>query len=618
MNSTHSLNRFRLSHLSYLILTALSIWAVLHPLTLFFGVTASVSNIILLVLTGLFGLRKGLLAAFITYSTSYIFSETEFIYVIIDFVEIAFVGFFYRRRFHNMIAVDILYWTLLGSPLFLIQQYIKLGSINSYDLFHLQLETLIGFFGVFIADLIVAYSPFRRATLHFNRLMLHLALTVMLLPFLTHVIYTINNEEQRIITQQYNRFELEALQVEKIMNTLSEADMITLKLNSKLQSKLVGKELQTLLDASSTDIAIVDSTNQLLLATFPIPSDRYEWKEGGDSYLLQDDVNLWLPHGEYTQDDIYRWNQAYMVTEKELAISSGAQTIKLVLLAPFSPYLQNLIQMYQSQFYVLYSISLSVIILSLLYNFIFFRPLRRLALSTTSIPLKIMEGVQIDWSESRMQEISELTDNFRAVSNQLESMFTQAKINNLKLQEQKQRLEESEQQLHKLAYSDSLTGLPNRLSFKHYTEKLLQEYDPFEFGSRKLAMLFLDLDRFKQVNDTYGHDAGDHLLKEISIRLSRSCHDQCRAFRISGDEFVMLIEINQAAEAAALAEALLHSLEQPIPFKHDKLHASCSIGIAIYPDHGVTMDDLLKHADTAMYRAKEHGRNQYHMFNSAE
>jgi diguanylate cyclase (GGDEF)-like protein len=617
MNKLYILKASRFSHLAYFILTAVSIWTSLHPFTLFFGISASIANMILLVITGFFGFRKSLFAAFITYSASLIFGEIEPVHVLMYVAEIAFVGFFYRKKFHNMIALDVLYWVFIGCPMFIAQQYMRLGSMNTYDMFHLQLEVLIGFFGAFLADLIVAYSPIRQKTFHFNRLMLHLALLVMLLPFLIHMIYTIHSEEQRIISQQHNQFALESLQAEKILTSLSEADMRTLRLNSKLQSKLVEKELQTLLASSSTDIAIIDRSKKLLVSTFPIPTKEYDWKAGGAVLQPQENFTLWFPYVQSPEEDLYRWNQAYIVSEKELAIHPD-ETIHLVLLAPFSPYLLNLIKQYQTQFYVIYSISLSVIILSLLYNLIFFRPLMRLAKTTTRIPSKIAEGLQIDWAKSRMYEISELTSNFKTVAHQLETMFTQANIINSKLQEQKKRLEESEQQLQKLAYSDSLTGLPNRLSFKHHTESIIEAYAQPSSTSHRLALLFIDLDRFKRVNDTFGHDAGDHLLKEISARLLQSCHEQCRAFRISGDEFVMLIEVSEAEEAEALAEQLLHSLEQPIRFNHDILHASCSIGIALYPNHGATMNDLLKHADIAMYKAKENGRNRYTIFNPLE
>lgn len=169
-----------------------------------------------------------------------------------------------------------------------------------------------------------------------------------------------------------------------------------------------------------------------------------------------------------------------------------------------------------------------------------------------------------------------------------------------------------EQELVRLAGHDALTGLPNRLLFHDRLTKALA-------GARRtglqVALMYLDLDRFKHVNDGLGHAAGDAMLVEVARRLQRTVRETDTVCRLGGDEFVVVLEnLGDSRAAMARAREILHALCQPFVYRGSEHHSGASIGIALYPKDGGDADTLLKHADSAMYQAKEAGRNNVQFY----
>lgn len=162
------------------------------------------------------------------------------------------------------------------------------------------------------------------------------------------------------------------------------------------------------------------------------------------------------------------------------------------------------------------------------------------------------------------------------------------------------------------ATHDLLTELPNRLLFG---ERLSVALSQAVCNQTKLAVMFLDLDRFKWVNDTFGHGVGDRLLQTISKRLASCLRESDTIARWAGDEFTLLLSnIQTDQDAVLIAQRLLEAIKPPIALEGQTLRVTISIGIALYPDNGTTVDTLLKHADAALYRAKASGRNMHHLF----
>lgn len=164
------------------------------------------------------------------------------------------------------------------------------------------------------------------------------------------------------------------------------------------------------------------------------------------------------------------------------------------------------------------------------------------------------------------------------------------------------------------AHHDALTTLPNRTLFH---DRFEQSIEKAKRNGSKVALLFVDLDHFKEINDSLGHDVGDEILKIVTRRLKASKRESDTLARLGGDEFTIIVEdLHHTQDISSMADKILYSLSQPMNVDDNILYVSCSIGISIYPDDGESPMNLLKYADSAMYKAKEEGRNNFQYYNS--
>ncbi len=170
----------------------------------------------------------------------------------------------------------------------------------------------------------------------------------------------------------------------------------------------------------------------------------------------------------------------------------------------------------------------------------------------------------------------------------------------------------ADEAIRRHAYHDDLTGLPNRLLFRDRFSQALSQARRFK---KALAMLFLDLDRFKTINDTLGHHLGDKLLREVAARLLARTRGDDTLARLGGDEFMLLAtSIRHAEDAAKVAQDFLGALRPAFQIDAHELHVTASVGISLFPFDGEDTDTLVKHADIALYRAKEEGRDNYKIY----
>ena len=184
--------------------------------------------------------------------------------------------------------------------------------------------------------------------------------------------------------------------------------------------------------------------------------------------------------------------------------------------------------------------------------------------------------------------------------------------NNRILKLQVKERQQAEHQLKHLALHDPLTGLPNRLLFQ---DRLQQAIAQAKREQDKFAVLFMDLDNFKIINDTMGHETGDELLKQVALRLTEEERETNTVARLGGDEFAFIINnIHTVEDAVTFSQRLNTSLKTPIEVNGNGIHMGCSIGITVYPDDAMSSEKLLRNADIAMYQAKDDGRNTIRFF----
>jgi diguanylate cyclase (GGDEF)-like protein len=238
----------------------------------------------------------------------------------------------------------------------------------------------------------------------------------------------------------------------------------------------------------------------------------------------------------------------------------------------------------------------SAILLGVLYRRLL-APIQRLKRQASDIALRA-ELRPRPWP--RQDELGQLGQHLNEVHGQIHALFAQ--------------LEAQKAALEAVALHDPLTGLPNRILFAELTQAAVAQA---RRDNGRLALLFLDLDRFKGVNDAAGHAAGDELLIALAVRLRSTVRESDVVCRHSGDEFTLLLrDAHSWDEVAATADRLLKAIEAPLAIRGQEFGVSASIGIALFPDDAVDHDELVRHADAAMYAAKRMGRARHSFFRS--
>ncbi|MDH3514358.1 MAG: EAL domain-containing protein [Gammaproteobacteria bacterium] len=206
----------------------------------------------------------------------------------------------------------------------------------------------------------------------------------------------------------------------------------------------------------------------------------------------------------------------------------------------------------------------------------------------------------------------ESTDEIGGLARSFNEMLTQIQTRDIELAHELTERKRAEVQLDRLAKYDLVTGLPNRYFFN---ERLLQALSKSKKSGESVALMFLDLDNFKNVNDTLGHHIGDIMLHNVALRLQSVLHPGDVMCRVGGDEFAVILENLATPSAAALvAEKCVQAFTDPIHFDDNEIYVSVSVGISVSPQDTSDSHELLKNADTAMYYAKAKGKNTYQIF----
>ena len=228
-----------------------------------------------------------------------------------------------------------------------------------------------------------------------------------------------------------------------------------------------------------------------------------------------------------------------------------------------------------------------------------------------NVPVQAIKNL-LTQNEDVELKVAKAADDLKLVNAQLaeevaeriviESELADTKIDLAEVREDLSKSQVKEEEAQQIALQDALTGLPNRVSFEQRLDHGLIQAKRHGWG---LAVLFIDIDKFKDVNDTHGHDLGDQVLLMVANRLQSCVRDEDMVSRWGGDEFVcLLLEVKQDADVTRLAEKMIPRIAEACEFNGIPLSIRASIGIAIYPADGETADILIKNADTAMYKAK--------------
>ena len=271
-------------------------------------------------------------------------------------------------------------------------------------------------------------------------------------------------------------------------------------------------------------------------------------------------------------------------------------------------YIQDRITFYFKFIMILMVFTFAIsLILSLLLRRRFLNPI--LYLAQTANKITTSHDYSLRAKQLSQDEVGQLTSCFNVMLYNIEQRENSLE-NQVRLRTNE--LENANIQLQQYAYQDGLTDLPNRRYFYEKLQSLVS------IKGMKFALIFIDLDGFKEVNDSLGHDYGDLLLHQVATRLQSCITTKDTVARLGGDEFTLILEgVNSPDEASKIAEAVKSSLMQSIKVKKETVYVTASIGLTFFPADGLTVEELVRRADQAMYLSKNKGRNRYEFFSYA-
>jgi diguanylate cyclase (GGDEF)-like protein len=262
---------------------------------------------------------------------------------------------------------------------------------------------------------------------------------------------------------------------------------------------------------------------------------------------------------------------------------------------------------------IISSTLLSTATITLLLVLVLFTTIRRFILKPISNIIFVINDRDIDGIPRDLVPHGGALEVF-SLSNTINKMITSVRASRVELEGHHEALSQQKVALDYQAHHDALTGLANRVLFSDRLENSIAKSNR---DGTKMALLFIDLDHFKEINDSYGHKTGDEVLKIVTQRLSDVLRNQDALSRLGGDEFTVIAEgLKDGQAASVLAAKILETLSKEIMLDGKSFYVSCSIGISLYPEDGSVGDDLLKYADAAMYRAKDEGRNNFQYYSS--
>lgn len=568
-----------------------------YNLSFVYGITITFSSIFIFLILRIYGLSAavttGLLACL------FIPKEISFIaHYLITILEVIFVGlFFLKGRKAKMFYVDVLFWGLLGGfMLFFLNRELLVGYTLYFQICKDIINALVN---ILIADMLLAYFPFYRL-LNSNRVnknhvsihqfLSHITLVSVLLPFYisvsTNTFNTYESISKNVSVEARNHTTRIAGEIRDLNPNGIENPSVFTEILSRYQTNKYDVVIER-------DAEVIASTNIQASITTKEMSQNYSGREITDHFYEL------LPKVNEKIQPIHKWEQGKYIYVRE------EDEFTILFQYPIS-YFQNQIfkiSMEQSKYILFIVLFLYMLLLGV--TRMLTNNLKQLTVVTTGLPQKLLNLENIEWPQSSIKELQVLGKNLRKMADKLSELFSESTAMN-------QKLIESEKQLHCLAFYDGLTGLPNRHYFQNYVTELIA-YDT----TKQMAIIFLDLNQFKQINDTLGHDAGDTLLQLTAEKLRVLKNDDREVFRLGGDEFVIVHRMDHKDEVAETIDFILNLFSSYFEIHGQMLYITASIGVSMYPENGKDLNTLVKFADIAMYISKERGGNIVQFFDES-
>lgn len=589
---------------------------------LIFGITLSFTTILLLLMIRYHGIVLGSLAAVICYTVPWLYWDAPH-YEMVVLLEVVCIGCWmtWSKKGHALIGA-VLYWIVIGIPL-LTAAYMYTYGLTLSSEFWLMLGIYLAnsLFNATFSDMIWRYMPAMvnlpankekfasiREPLYFSKVLLHTILIAITLPFVFYMLTNSKNTYESLLQSSYQLASNAAHHIDKdllnwdrrVASSPTDESLTAGNGLRELKSEYSSNLYQVVL-ADYQGMVIFDSASKATKITELIPTAK--------DNIIKDNYFLRLPSNNSKLLPNLKWHDANFIYSSQTSVYSVP--LRLYVIVPMQPYQKQILNEFSEQFAYLVSFMLGAALISRLLNMRMVEGLTKLASVSTDLSSQLQEVPEKDWPISRIFEIKTLVNNFRSLSIQLLRLLKDSENNYRLLQEQTLQLQESEKQLHELAYYDELTGLPNRIHFHEFTKSLNLDHPD---SARPFAAMFADINRFKQFNDTLGHSFGDTLLHSVAERFKNIISEECKVFRISGDEFLFILHYEDISEVQETAQQICRLIDEPFEIEGRTLYTSLSLGISVFPYDGIDMGAVLRNADIAMYVAKEQGGGHYHFY----
>jgi diguanylate cyclase (GGDEF)-like protein len=576
-----------------------------------YGITFSFTSLFVVLGMRLFGFWPGILNAAVVLTFGTLLHEQLASHFIL-FLEAAIVGLLLHKYKNQLFGLDVVFWLLVGIPS-IYCFYITESTLGSNDLLLIaSIIAMNSMINALFAEMIYQYMPLpkwsgisfeMRRPNSFSKVLFHFSIGIVFVSFLLNIFMNSLSSFKEVSLYAERLSSVEAGRV------LEAWDNWSLPSTRMLVPEHISF-FQYMLESTPADmrIAVTNSAHKIVASNHSSDIGQI-LNISKDSKIkpISPKFDIAMPNGKKDAMHCQTWHDGYFVYTETIAADQWFLNVQI----PIKNYQNYLFSKYFTHFVYLIGLAAFTAIVAFLINRWLSRGLTQLAAATTNLPLKLKQMNTIEWPASSIVEVHSLITNFKHMSTNLVHMFQESQKNNERLEAQAYMLQQSEERLHQLAYFDMLTGLPNRLQFSKNIQDMFVNHNNV---NKSIAVMYTDINRFKQINDTLGHAVGDILLQKAADRFEGAVIGNCSVFRLGGDEFVIAGYYENEAELASYAQAVVDSFNEPFIIDEALLYLTVSVGISVYPRDGDDMDTIIRNADIAMYNAKEQGDGCYRFF----
>ncbi len=578
----------------------------------------TLSSIFIFVIIGL--ARSNISLVLITIVNCILFAINGFnIITLINTIEIYYVWVLYKNNRKNILLEVIAFGICLYLPVIFATSYNN-DSISVESIFSIAMILLNRVFNALISKMILDYMPLEKVikftydrpkAFSLSSLVVQVSIASVVVPILLLSIATNSSNQEQITETAVNDLKSASEYINDRLSTWSEQEIRDLKLLKPIQVYDLIETVKIYVSRAdnSVNFHLIDLGNKIISSqnTAEYMKDGLEWIKEGSLIEIEPNIYKWVA----PRDD--RFIVKEYTRDKAFLYVTSIDKFKVIVSVSETAYGDKSINFYLNLLKLILPISLFVGVFFIIMKRFMLNSIFELISITSGLPQKLKNNETVEFANSNIYEIDSLTTNFRSMVDNLSSMIKNVEATNKKLQE-------SERLLFDQAHFDSLTGLPNRPYFiKKVESDITNFYVDEQFANKQgIAFFFIDLDKFKAVNDTYGHSAGDRLLKQVAYNMDSVLkdYDSTSSFiaRIGGDEFVIEFIYDNKDDITILAKALINAINKPKQIDNIVLTPGISIGICVFPDDGEDIDSIFLKSDSSMYKAKNSGGNRFFFY----